>query len=176
MSVKRALQSCCQQLRAQLMQRNAVKDAKTRRSKLIRYVPDVSRSLFGLLNGMRQRSEFVDSGQLPGSTHKKLRLDPSVSSHIIQKLKTNQITEDAIQASLVESIDSELPNTLNIAASSENETSDVVTKATMAAASLPTVPVYILPLFNLDDGTHDVIHPRFTFRPIVPFTNASIGS
>ena len=175
MSVKRALQSCCQQLRAQLMQRNAIKDAKTRRSKLIKYVPDVSRSLFGLLDGMRRRRNATDSEQLSGSPHKKLRLDPNISIHIIQKLDENQITEDKIHASLVESIDTEIPNDMDITDSNENDTTDVVAKATIAAASLPVVPLYILPLFNFDDATHDVVHPLFTFRPIVPFTNAPVG-
>jgi DNA topoisomerase VI subunit B len=153
------------------MQRNAIKDAKTRRSKLIRYVPDVSRSLFGLLDGMRQRRQAFESGQVLDSPHKKLRLDPTASSQIIQKLDENQITEDTIHASLVESIDSETPNTLDLAVS--NDTTDVITKATIAAASITAVPLYIIPLFNFDDATHDIVHPLFTFRPIIPFTNAS---
>lgn len=177
-SVKRALQSCCQQLRTQLMHRNAIKDAKTRRSKLIRYVPDVSRSLFGLLDGMRQRRNDIDRGVLPEeSPHKKLRLDSNISSQIIQKLDHKQITEDTIHSSLVESIDTETPNMVDVTdANDNNDSTDVVTKAIMAAKSLPVVPLYIIPLFNLDDATHDIRYPQFTFRPIIPFTNAAIGS
>ena len=177
LSVKRALQSCCQQLRSQLMHRNAIKDAKTRRSKLIRYVPDVSRSLFGLLNGMRQRHNDIDSGTFPASPHKKLRLDPNVSSLIIQKLESQLITEDTIHSSLVESIDTETPTTLDVTATNDNDaTADLVKRATIAAASLPAVPLYIIPLFNLDDATHDIRYPQFTFRPIVPFPNKPMES
>jgi hypothetical protein len=176
-SVKRALQSCCQQLRSQLMHRNAIKDAKTRRSKLIKYVPDVSRSLFGLLDGMRQRRNDIDRGVLPeASPHKKLRLDANISSHIIQKLDHKQITEDTIHSSLVESIDTETPQMVDVTDAKDNDTTDVVTKATMAAKSLPVVPLYIIPLFNLDDPTHDIQYPQFTFRPIIPFTNAEMGT
>ena len=42
-SVKRALQSCCQQLKSHLSKRNALRDIKERKSRLIKYVPDVSR-------------------------------------------------------------------------------------------------------------------------------------
>jgi hypothetical protein len=28
--------------------------------------------------------------------------------------------------------------------------------------------VYIVPLYNFDDSRHDVRHPLFTFRPILP--------
>lgn len=134
----------------------------------------MSRSLFGLLDGMRQRRNAIDGGELLGSTHKKLRLDPDVSSQIIQKLDKSQITEDTIHASLVESIDCESPSMLDVADS--DETTNLVTRATNMAASLPTVPLYLIPLFNLDDATHDVVHPVFTFRPIVPFTNVPIES
>ena len=54
-SVKRALQSCCQQLRSQLTKRNALRDANQRRSRLVKYVPDATRSIFGILDAMRKR-------------------------------------------------------------------------------------------------------------------------
>ena len=136
----------------------------------------MSRSLFGLLDGMRQRRKASDSGQLPWSPHKKLRLDPNVSSQIIQRLDEGQITEDTIHASLVESIDTEIPNTLDMADLNDNDTTDAGKKAKIAATLVPAVPLYIIPLFNLDDATHDVIHPLFTFRPIVPLTSTTIGS
>jgi hypothetical protein len=30
------------------------------------------------------------------------------------------------------------------------------------------VPVYLVPLYNLDDPKHDVVAPLFRFRPIRP--------
>ena len=156
------------------MQRNAIKDARTRRSKLVKYVPDVSRSLFGLLDGMRQRRRAADNEPLPEIPHKKMRLDPNVSSQIIEKLDGSYITEDSIQASLLESIDSDIPNTFDF--TKAIDTIDAVAKAKNAVASLPIVPIYLVPLFNFDDTSHDVIYPLFTFRPIVPLINASKGS
>ena len=225
MSVKRALQNCCQQLKAQLTQRNAIKDAKSRRSKLIRYVPDVSRSLFSLLDGMRQRHEQnVDRAKLSESPHKRLRLDANVTRQIIQKLDQNQITEGTIHSLLIESIDVETPTTgtllhmpgstrqifqkldqgqitegtihslliesidvetpttgtlLHMPGSTKNDITaiDAVTKATTTAALLPSTALYMIPLFNFTDDTHDVkVHPLLTFRPIVPLQVAKAST
>jgi DNA topoisomerase VI subunit B len=159
-SVKRALQSCCQQLRLHLMKRNALKDAKTRKSKLIKYIPDVSRSLFGLLDGMRKRKA---AGQQPASLSnsptKRLRLDATAASQMIKRLDRNEITEDTIHQLLTETIEAENPE-LDAAAAKD---------ADLAAKAAAAVPLYIVPLYNLDDPAHDIQHPLFTFRPIVPF-------
>ena len=183
MSVKRALQNCCQQLKAQLTQRNAIKDAKSRRSKLIRYVPDVSRSLFSLLDGMRQRHEqSIDRTKLSESPHKRLRLDPNVTRQIFQKLDQGQITEGTIHSLLIESIDVETPTTgtlLHMPGSTKNDITaiDAVTKATTTAALLPSTALYMIPLFNFTDDTHDVkVHPLLTFRPIVPLQVAKAST
>jgi DNA topoisomerase VI subunit B len=177
-SVKRALQACCQQLRSHLTKRNALKDAKTRRSKLIRYAPDISRSLFGLLDGMRQRKKESDGpeqsdGRIDRSPMKRLRLDPNVSKRFIDLLDQNHINEDTLHSSLVESIDTDPPKLLDSADYNEND-DDVCTKATIAAAAVDAVPLYIIPLFNRgDDAAHDICHPIFTFRPIVPLLNVT---
>jgi DNA topoisomerase VI subunit B len=147
------------------MQSNALRDAKTRRSKLIRYVPDVSRSLIGLLVGMRQRRTEIDSHRQGDESSKdKLCIEPIALNRIIQQLDKHQITAESIHSSLVESIDTETPNIMD---NVEDDT-DVGTKVAIAAAAVGAVPLYLVPLFNLDDSSHDIIHPLFTFRPIVP--------
>ena len=168
-SVKRSIQSCCQQLRSHLMKRNALKDAKTRRSKLVKYVPDISRSLYGLLDGMRQRhmEEGLESQHpiAPKSPSKRLKLDPAKASQIIQMLNTNQITEDVIHGALMESIETaEASTTDDNIQGTETRQSTVP----VVAPPLPPIPLYIVPLYNFDDARHDVCHPKFTFRPIVP--------
>jgi DNA topoisomerase VI subunit B len=173
-SVKRSIQSCCQQLRSHLMKRNALKDAKTRRSKLVKYVPDVSRSLYGLLEGMRQRNmendfesrSWQSTSIATKSPSKRLRLDPTVASNMILMLNKNQITEEMISASLMETI--ETGDALIDAA--DNQDADSGKKAPGAAPPPPPVPLYIVPLYNFDDSRHDVCHPLFTFRPILPLS------
>ncbi|CAM9284388.1 unnamed protein product, partial [Choristocarpus tenellus] len=55
-SVKHALQQCCQQLRVHLVKRNALRDQRERKKVLTKYIPDVSRSVFGILTAMSKRS------------------------------------------------------------------------------------------------------------------------
>lgn len=147
------------------MKRNALKDAKTRKSKLIRYVPDVSRSLFGLLDGMRKRRAEgqLQPGAVPNSSSsspaKRLRLDETAASKMIQRLDRKEITEAAIQLLLTKAIEADNPE-LDAAATKD---------ADLAAKAAAAVPLYIVPLYNLDDPSHDIQHPLFTFRPIVPF-------
>jgi DNA topoisomerase VI subunit B len=168
-SVKRALQSCCQQLRTHLAKRNALKDAKTRKSRLAKYIPDVSRSLFGLLDGMRKRREAMEGSGArttfpeSNSPNKRLRLDPDAATKMIKRLERNEITEESIRLRLTETIDAELPE-LDSAAAKD---ADIAAKADAA------VPVFIVPVYNLNDPTHDIDHPLFTFRPILPFEYVS---
>ena len=158
-SVKRALQSCCQQLRTHLTKRNALKDAKTRKSRLAKYIPDVSRSLFGLLDGMRKRKaeagEAAVASVVTNSPTKRLRLDQMAAGQMIKRMDRNEITEDSIRDALTETIDAEHPDL-------EQSDANLVAKAEAA------VPLFIVPLYNFDDPTHDIRDPLFTFRPIVP--------
>lgn len=161
-SVKRALQSCCQQLRTHLAKRNALKDAKTRKSRLAKYIPDVSRSLFGLLDGMRKRKVVTEQqGPPPAASNsptKRLRLDETAANLMIKRLNRHEVTEDSIHGVLTETIEAEHPE-LDAAAAKD---------ADLAAKADAAVPLYIVPLYNLDDPQHDIQHPLFTFRPIVP--------
>ena len=163
-SVKRALQSCCQQLRVHLMKRNAMKDAKERKSRLSKYVPDVSRSLFGLLDGMRKRRAEVllegnneaDVGTevVPASSPtKRLRLNESLANDMIRRINKGKVTEVLIQKMLEEAIDDQQPK------SGEEE---------QVEEGIDRVPLFLVPLYNLDDTQHDFSHPLFTFRPIQP--------
>jgi hypothetical protein len=130
------------------------------------------------IGGMRQRKKESDGpeqsdGRIDRSPMKRLRLDPNVSQRFIDLLDQNHINEDTLHSSLVESIDTDPPKLLDSADYNEND-DDVCTKATIAAAAVDAVPLYIIPLFNLgDDAAHDICHPIFTFRPIVPLLNVT---
>lgn len=180
-SVKRALQGCCQQLRVHLTKRNNLLDLKQRKSKLVKYVPDVGRALFGLLEGMRKRQletggvdADVSVARRPhnvtatANPSKRLRLDQSVANEVIGKLDRKEITEDTIKQRLLEAIEiqSETPN------DGEEATATLAknhkSKKTATGEEEMLHPVFLVPLFKFDDPKHDVHHPFFTFRPIFP--------
>jgi DNA topoisomerase VI subunit B len=158
-SVKRALQSCCQQLRVRLAKRNALKDAKERKNRLTKYVPDVGRSLFGILDQMKKR--HAGTIFLPPTPTKRLRVDQSVAQKMIQSLQKGEVTEDIIKSKLEAAIDEYVETEEAVAASSSK--GDVETQ-------MEGVPVYIVPLYNLDDVRNDVKGRLFTFRPIQPIS------
>jgi len=150
-----------------------LKDAKSRKSRLAKYIPDVSRSLYGLLDGMRKRhaeeGEAAASSIETDSPTKRLRLDRSAAAQMIKRLNRKEITEDSIRDVLTQTLDADNPDVLEEA------------EAALVAKAEAAVPLFIVPLYNFDDPTHDVHHPLFTFRPIVPvpverITPASLAS
>jgi DNA topoisomerase VI subunit B len=175
-SVKRAIQLCCQQLRTHLLKRNALKDAQTRKSKLIKYVPDISRALYGLLDGMRKRkqddddqsstNDTVSTSIFPLSPTKRLRLNNNTTIQMIEQLNTGQVSVDILDQSLRETIEKENP----VTGTSANATIVAAEAAGLVAREKLAIPLYIIPLYNFDDPQHDIIHSSklFTFRPLYP--------
>lgn len=159
-SVKRALQSCCQQLRAHLQKRNALRDQKERKSRLTKYIPDVTRSLFGLLEGMQQRREAIDNETSASSPRKRPRLgaySAVQASSMLEQLKKGAVTKELIQQRLEETVT--MQNSM--------EEQEAAAKEDPAA----TTPLYLVPLFDRtkSEGDVDVIdHPLFSFQPIRP--------
>jgi hypothetical protein len=133
---------------------------------LTKYVSGVSRSLFGVLDGMRKRQQeqMQESTRTTHASAKRLRLDSSAASQMIQSLDRKEVTQDAIKRCLTEAIDANNPD-LDAAASKDVE---------LVAASTASVPLYIIPLSNLDDPSHDIQTPLFTFRPILPFQSIAL--
>jgi len=173
LSVKRALQSCCNQLKAHLLKRNALRDIKERKNRLVKYVPDVSRALFGLLDGMRQRKRLQEGGGNDDDSHnsddaspakKKHRLDKAAALNMIRRLDRKEITEESIRDDLRATIEA------HHAISLEEDAADAKggKKVGVGKGDENRVPVFLVPLYNFDDPTHDIIHPLFTFRPIKP--------
>lgn len=166
-SVKRALQSCCQQLRVHLSKRNALKDARERKSRLAKYIPDIGRSLFGLLDGLRQRKAGQIEPPVPPSSSptKRLRLDDSLAKSMIRQLNQGQVTEELIRKSLQEAVDEHMD------AGDEGE------EAASSSMAPPIVhPVYLVPLYNLSDNRSDVYGSGFVFRPLQPIPAVSPAS
>ena len=102
LSVKRALQSCCQQLRTRLTKKYALKDIRERRSRLTKYVPDVCRSLHGIIDQMKRRYDGDGNDGIASTANglrhsKRSRLDDTLTD----------LTEKDIRTSLLEAIDDE---------------------------------------------------------------------
>jgi DNA topoisomerase VI subunit B len=178
-SVKRALQSCCQQLRVHLTKRNNILDLKQRKSKLTKYVPDIGRALFGILEGMRKRhrEETVDeeisevrrphNATSTASSSKRLRLDKAVAGDVISKLDRKEITEDTLKQHLLEAIEiqNETPNDGEEAASTL-DAKNLKSKMLPSGEEALLHPLFLMPIYSFNNATHDLHHPLFTFRPI----------
>mmetsp|Transcript_31102 Transcript_31102/g.88812 ORF Transcript_31102/g.88812 Transcript_31102/m.88812 type:complete len:667 (-) Transcript_31102:80-2080(-) len=159
-SVKRALQSCCQQLRAHLQKRNALRDQKERKSRLAKYIPDVTRSLFGLLEGMQQRHEAINNDTASSSPRKRPRLgtqELAKVQNMVEQLQKGVITKELIQQRLEETVT--MQNSLE-----EQE-------AAAKKDNTGTTPLYLIPLFEQikrEDDVDVIDHPLFCFRPLRP--------
>ena len=169
-SVKRALQSCCQQLRSQLTKRNALRDANQRRSRLVKYVPDATRSIFGILDVMRKRKaeeeEAKEGGEIQVHSPRKIprtvaaaRISEQENTRTIKQLNEEVITEDVIQSCLLEAIEAQQGS---LADGVENSGGDKKTNGNDGEAQ----PAFLLPMKSLDDASSDIHHSLFTFRPM----------
>ena len=174
LSVKRALQKCCQQLKAHLVKRNALRDVKERKSRLLKYVPDVSRSVFGILEGMRKRKLEEEDGiervasprkRLPGlsSVNRSKTREREVNS-IINDLTEGNLTEDTIKHRLLQAV--ETATDVTGMGDNEHGAGDGKT-ANSSKDDDERQPLYLVPLYDEPKDIKQVIqHPLFDFFPI----------
>jgi DNA topoisomerase VI B subunit len=151
-SVKRAIQTCCQQLRTHLQKRNALRNQKERKSKLSKYIPDVTRSLYELLDSMRKRHQEPESAT--ESPLKRPRRDNYAIQGMIEQLENGDLSQAVIKKRLEEAV--------NVQSSIEEEDHASKSKNNVG------LPLYVTPLFDMDNADNDIEHPLFTFRPIQP--------
>lgn len=151
-SVKRTIQSCCQQLRVHLVKRTALKDAAQRKSRLTKYIPDVSRSLYALLDGMRKRMAEEEVVTTPTNPSKRLRLDPMQAQSVIQRLNNGELTEATLRQVLVKTVEEEQQQ------HEEDKAKDTIER----------VPLFLVPIYNVDDDQYDIENDLFIFRPVRP--------
>lgn len=158
-SVKRTLQSCCQMLRTHLQKRNAIRDRQERKGKLCKYIPDVSRSLFALLDSTRRRHLELSSEDI--SPRKRRKTDGSKVETMIDRLVRGEITEAIIKQNLEKSVDAQ--------SFLDHEGLENKTRKNSG------IPLYLRPVF---DKTHDrrncIQHPLFKFWPLVPTNDEQI--
>lgn len=159
-SVKRALQSCCQQLRTHLQKRNALRDRQERKNRLAKYIPDVARSLTELLGGIRKRHQ---ENEIQTSPRKRLKTDSDGYNKadiesMIEQLDNGEITHDLITKRLQEAV--------NVQNSLEEEDLQAKSKKNEG------IPLFLKPLFDLQNDEHDIHHPLFVFRPMKPISSS----
>jgi len=186
-SVKRALQACCQQLRVHLAKRNALRDIKERRSRLVKYVPDASRAVFELLNSMYKRKigeSSPDDNHSDGArSSKKLKKswesgDSGLSEQekmVVKCTLENGIDEKTIKDNLLSAIDFQLTN---LDAEDESKEADVYTNG-ISRKSRRQQEEDLKPLFLVPFNGHlehqiggFINHPLFTFQPFKPIVSS----
>lgn len=157
LSVKRALQNCCQQLRVHLTKKNALRDIKERKSRMVKYIPDVSRSLFGILDQMSKRRLEAGGNVLPGqSPNKRLRVDNDSVKDIMDKIENEELTEANIKKHLLKAVEVH-----NMPAEEAGGQSSLKAKSRKGA-----LPLYLTPMYDRESNQYDLPHPLFLFRSI----------
>lgn len=171
-SVKRAIQNCCQQLRAHLAKRNALRDVKERKSRLLKYIPDVSRSVFGILDGMRKRRLEEGEGverlasprrRIAGSSSpvKLFKTSHGSMTAIMTDLSLGKITEDTIKQHLTEAVE---VNAIAGIGDNEDENGG---KSKSNKDESDRESLFLVPLYEeAKDCRHVIRHPLFDFFPI----------
>jgi DNA topoisomerase VI subunit B len=176
-SVKRALQDCCRQLKADLVKKHAMKDSRERKSRLVKYVPDVTRALYGLLDGMRKRKaeeeENEKSARQKTDLPDKTLLDESAANDVIEKLDRNEITEASIKKSLFETIEAHGATAEEMEAEKDGPGKKANGCRKKGAAD-GAMPIYLVPLAHLESAENDIQHSIFTFRPIKPLRESNL--
>eukprot|EP00984_Skeletonema_dohrnii_P000714 scaffold212_cov108-Skeletonema_dohrnii-CCMP3373.AAC.11 len=175
-SVKRALQGCCQQLRAHLAKRNALRDVKERKSRLLKYIPDVSKSLFGILEVMQKRKQEESDGVVrPASPRKRtaewspmkrIKTNEEDVSSILDRMSKGEISEQILKQSLQEAVEINADAVFGVDGNDNGDTrkggSTSKKDDNDDKQPLCLVPIYDEPT----PGSNVIRHPLFDFYPI----------
>mmetsp|Transcript_15877 Transcript_15877/g.22617 ORF Transcript_15877/g.22617 Transcript_15877/m.22617 type:complete len:489 (+) Transcript_15877:132-1598(+) len=162
-SVKRALQSCCQQLRSHLTKRNALRDLKERRSRLVKYVPDASRSIFGIIDAMKKRYEDSSESENCLKSSKNVRTGINENIKIMmQKIESNEINENKFSEHLMKAIEAQgnLEDKDNLNPFSQES-------RIKSGKNKFLVPLYLKPFFDISKPVSEFQHPLFHFRSFI---------
>ena len=118
-AVKHALQQCCLKLKSKLVKASKEKENAQRKKNLTRYIPDVARAVFGLLEQMKERrNEEGSESQSERSSAKAFNHSTNSSTQVaagdkkfvaakdsmIQALLGNEISEKFFQDKLLECV------------------------------------------------------------------------
>eukprot|EP00986_Skeletonema_menzelii_P006858 scaffold2611_cov133-Skeletonema_menzelii.AAC.3 len=175
-SVKRALQGCCQQLRAHLAKRNALRDVKERKSRLLKYIPDVSKSLFGILEVMQKRKQEESAGVVrPSSPRKRtaewspmkrIKSSEEDVNSILSSMSKGEISEMILKQRLEEAVEINADVVFGVDGNDNGDTRKGGS-ASKKDDNDDKQPLCLVPLYDEPNpGSSLIRHPLFDFYPI----------
>ena len=139
-----------------------------------KYIPDVSRSLIGILEGMRKRKAEEQEGiERPASPRKqdsivggvspakRFRSSESAKKALVDRLTRGSLTEDTIKQKLTEAVEANL----------DERTGDYIgeegARAKQKKDDIEGQPLYLVPIYDKPIDFLPVIqHPLFDFYPM----------
>ena len=98
-AVKRALEKCCLQLKSKIVKQRSLQEEKERRKNLTKYIPDVSRSIFGMLTVINREDEAGDDAAGGGGSA-AARKRPREHADVLEQVKSKAIKEETIRDKL----------------------------------------------------------------------------
>mmetsp|Transcript_19498 Transcript_19498/g.23405 ORF Transcript_19498/g.23405 Transcript_19498/m.23405 type:complete len:126 (+) Transcript_19498:205-582(+) len=119
-----------------------------------------------MLENMKKRrlEQDEDTPATPsaGSPRKKrMKFDEAATKKIMDKVDQEEITEESIRKSLLETVEAQADAMEGGAdGNSSNPKNNKV-----GGDSHDAVPLFIRPIHKMPDGKHDIRHPLFVFRP-----------
>ena len=145
-----------------------MRDVKERRSRLLKYIPDVSRSVYGILEGMRKRKLDEEEGidriasprkRQPGmSPAKRSKTRENEVQSIITDLTEGSLTEDTIKQNLTEAVE--------LTANMGNDGGDMGGNSKLGKDEDDRQALYLVPIYDEPkDIKHVIRHPLFDFFP-----------
>lgn len=150
---------------------------KERKSRLLKYVPDVSRSLFGILDQMHKRKLDEEAGitrvssprkrnEWGVSPAKRFKSNDGDRQSIMESIVNGDITEDSIKQHLTEAVEENIMNGLDDDdVNGANRGNSAKNKKTSNDDNRQ--PLYLVPIFDSPTDMQTVIrHSLFDFFPM----------
>ena len=145
-----------------------MRDVKERRSRLLKYIPDVSRSVYGILEGMRKRKLDEEEGvdriasprkRQPGmSPAKRTKTRDSEVQTIITDLTEGSLTVDTIKQNLLEAVE--------LTANMGDVGGEMGANSKSGKDDDDRQELYLVPIYDEPkDIKHVIQHPLFSFFP-----------
>jgi len=159
-AVKRAIERCCLQLKAKIARQRALADEKEKRKNLTKYIPDVSRALFGMLETLAKDAEG-DGGEdaaaggggaaSVGGGGASKRIREAAHEDLVSQVRAKRLNEETLSTKLREHVE-----TCDATAALE---SVEATKATM-----PRQDLFLGPFNEARETLPPMHHARFVLQ------------
>jgi len=139
------VQSCCRQIKEILGKRKKLGDAKSRRNKLAKYIPDATNAIFGIIEAIVSRPPPAVSS-------------PSPYSQLISDVKFKAFTKKKFEGKLMELVEKEVK---------QAESQDLLDAKKTSISHPDEQPIFLKPLSHEKDldWSKTVKGGSFTFVP-----------